>query len=411
MTGLPRRDLLRSVAAAGFGVAAGAVGGWSASRAFPAEAAESGEPESARETAAPGAFARVDPHGAHQAGIARPSTPQAHEVVTVLDLPDVPAADGADETFRSGLSEMLAHLGELITALVEPGPDGESARSSAGMFEGPRDLTVTVGLGPRALAALDSSLPGAEPLPAFAGDARLPAERTGGDLLIAVCSSDVNDAAAASRALIARSGAVPRWAQRGFRGVGAGTVARSPIGFLDGIIVPHGDREMSEHVWIADGPLAGGTICVIRRLRIDIERFRALAQPQQEGVVGRRRGDGSPLSGGARDDEVDLLAKTPEGEFVVPARSHVRAAHPSFTGSALMLRRGYGFDDGIAADGTADAGLLFTCFQRDLRTFVQTQHRLDEVDDLMGFTTTTASASFAILPGFGLSHPLGSTLP
>jgi dye decolorizing peroxidase len=77
-----------------------------------------------------------------------------------------------------------------------------------------------------------------------------------------------------------------------------------------------------------------------------------------------------------------------------------------------MLRRGYAFDDGALGDDSdvRDAGLMFTCFQRELRTFVQTQHRLDETDDLMAYATPTASASFLILPGFTPERPLGDSL-
>ena len=101
-------------------------------------------------------------------------------------------------------------------------------------------------------------------------------------------------------------------------------------------------------------------------------------------------------------DEVDLLAKTPTGEFVTPVDSHVRAAHPSFTGSGLMLRRSYGFDSG--GDGS---GMLFICFQSELDTFVRTQHRLDEVDALREYMTPTASGAWVILPS---TLPFGSVL-
>ena len=58
----------------------------------------------------------------------------------------------------------------------------------------------------------------------------------------------------------------------------------------------------------------------------------------------------------------------------------------------------------------AERGTLFRCFQRDLDTFVKTQRRLDEVDDLMGYVRLTATGSFLVLPGFTAEQPLGCTL-
>jgi dye decolorizing peroxidase len=242
----------------------------------------------------------------------------------------------------------------------------------------------------------------------FRSDEGLAAEAAGGDLLIAVYASD---AAAlhpvADRVLAAIPGARRRWAQQGVRGSGTGTVVRNPLGYHDGIIVPHTEDELAESVWIPSGPAAGGTVAVIRRLRLDISGFGALAPAAQDRVIGRERASGAPLSGGTRDDQVDLGAKTPEGEYLIPARAHARAAHPSFTGSPLMLRRGYAFSN---AGPERDDGLLFVCFQNDLQTFVRTQHRLDETDDLMAFTRATASASFLILPGRVGGAPLGASL-
>ncbi|TDE02599.1 Dyp-type peroxidase [Jiangella asiatica] len=395
--------------AAGLGAGAGLTAGVLASSAASREDGDDGD--GARAVSAPGGTdprraAAVEAAGEHQAGIARPGTPQPHGMLVVLDLADVPAPGAADEAYRVGLRELCAALGRSIASLTS-----DDQAETSGLLDGPGDLTVTVGLGPRVVAALDPELPGAQALPAFAGDDALPADRTGGDLLIAVYGSDPNDVHQAARWL---TGTVPgtsiRWSQRGFRAPGTGTVARNPLGFHDGVIVPHGDDELAEHVWIPDGPLAGGTVCVVRRLRLDTTAFAAESLEHQQAVIGRYRHDGSPLSGGGPSDEADLLAKTPDGQYVTPARSHVRAAHPSFTGSHLMLRRGYAFDDG-ATGGVADAGLLFICFQRDLRTFAQTQFRLDETDALSEYVTATGSGTFLILPGFDGARPLGATLP
>lgn len=155
-----------------------------------------------------------------------------------------------------------------------------------------------------------------------------------------------------------------RWRQCGFRGPGKGTIVRNPLSFYDGVTVPHTDKELAQNVWL-DGKLAGGTICVLRRLRLDLDSFYTLSVAARQRVIGRKL-DGAPLSGGAPFSNVNLDAKASDGTYLIPADAHVRAAHPSFTGSSLMLRRGYAFDN-----GEADAGLLFIRFQRNLRTFVR----------------------------------------
>ena len=407
MTEPGRRDVLRGLAAAGLGAAAGVAGGWAVAEARPFESSQSDGSGGGT------GIGPVDPHGPYQAGIARPATPQPHGVMAVLDLADAPTATVGASDFVVGLQALCAHLGEAITALTSPAGSTGVDSSGAELLDGPGDLTITVGLGPRLVRAVDPSLPGAEELPRFTSDDGVTTDRIGGDILLAAYSSNPNDADHAVRWLSSLApGASLRWSQRLFRGPGRGTVTRNPLGFHDGIIVPHGDTELGQHVWISDGPFAGGTICVVRRLRLDSSGFHGESQARQEAIIGRRRHDGSPLSGGEQGDEVDLLAKSPDGQYVVPARSHVRAAHPSFTGSSLMLRRGYAFDDGALGDdpNVRDAGLMFTCFQRELRTFVQTQHRLDETDDLTEYATPTASATFLILPGFTPDRPLGFAL-
>lgn len=368
-----RREAILGLSSVAAGAAIGAAAGVGAALTIQPEGAtpERGKP--------------VEPSGPHQAGIARPLNPQRSSLTVVIDV------DTAAE-------EWLGDVGAVIRELVA----ARTPRVAALLPDGAGDLTVLIGLGSRVSA--DAAAVLGKGLPQFAQDEGIAARDRDGDVMIQACASDpsILDIAVADVAA-AIPGARIRWAQRGFRPPGDSGIVRNPIGFLDGIIVPRGGAALSENVWIDSGPFAGGTVCVLRRLRLDTAGFRTLQVEAQEAVIGRRRSDGAPLTGGSTTDEVDLRAKTPEGEFVTPARSHARAAHPSFSGSDLMLRRGYAFDNGIGEAGP-DAGLLFVCFQRSLRTFVATQQRLDEVDDLMRWVTPTASAAFAIVPGAVL-HP------
>ena len=329
----------------------------------------------------PAASAGAPAYGAHQAGVDRPVDPQRFALLSVLDV---------SARTRGEVADVLARLGRMI---------GANTSDRYG------DLTVTVGIGPRLARLAGDARPGRDPLPTFAGDDRIAALYTGGDLLLAIHGSDADRIERVRDRLVSTMSAHERWAQHGFRNNAGDGRARNPFGFLDGVVIPRTGAELQKNVWIPDGPAADGTVCVVRRLKLEVERFRSLPVRRQERIIGRRLSDGAPLSGGGPFAQVDLEAKTPEGEYVVPEHAHARAAHPSFTDSHLMLRRSYGYEN-----STADQGLLFVCFQRDLATFVRTQQRLDEVDELMRFATTTASGSFLVLPGFDHRRPLGATL-
>jgi dye decolorizing peroxidase len=316
----------------------------------------------------------VPHHGDTQAGVARPAA-QAHCDVSIWDIAE-PAP-------------VLRRLSDRIAALAEG--TGLAGLPTAG-------LTVTVGVGPR---LVDPALPGGEDLPEFPGDQADDRHR-GGDLLLQVCA---DDPLVVSLAVAALAGAdlTPRWRQAGFRGpLGPDGNARNLLGFADGIVVPRGEAELGTEVWLdSPAPVRSATIAVVRRMRLDVTGFLALPVPHQERVLGRRRDTAEPLSGGGADAEIDLGAKTADGQYLVPADAHVRRAHPLTSGSGLMLRRGYSYDN-----GPDDRGLLFVSFQKRLRTFVATQHRLTDGDALMRYATTTASATFLILPGFTKDRPL-----
>ena len=323
-------------------------------------------------------------HGTHQAGVVRPAVAQTHTLISVFDAPGVTAAT---------LPAWLKALGERIAELA-----GAVAGARA-LPDGAGDLTVLVGIGPRLLALLHPDVASAATLPAFVSDTAV--AHRGGDVLLVAAASDPFVPAAALDEL--SDGLTLRWEQPGFRGGVRGGATRNPFGYFDGVIVPDTPELLDAGVWIGDGPLAGGTICAVRRFRLDVDRFRALSPDAQDAVFGRRHADGQPLSGGDAFGEIDLTAKTPEGEYRVPARAHARAAHPSFIGAPLMHRRSYSY-----ANSDDDRGVVFVSFQNDVATFTRTLQRLEETDDLLDFATATTSAAFAILPGFTPERALGA---
>ncbi|WP_184932939.1 Dyp-type peroxidase [Streptomyces nymphaeiformis] len=342
--------------------------------------------------ARPASGAQVSPTGLHQAGVTLPQPAQPNLLAVVADLNDGVAP-----------GPLLAELGRAVHALVE----GTDPRL---LGLPPGDLTVTVGVGPRLVRMAGTSLPGAADLPRFSRE-RIEPRARGGDLLIQICAGDALLLPVVAAALLDQAGdrVHERWRQSARRGVnvpvGNGlTAPRNPLGFIDGIVGPHTNAEQQRDLWLAGPPaVAGGTLAVLRRMELDLQRFAALSVPEQEAVFGRRRASGVPLSGGPVASGPDLGAKTPDGRYLVPADSHVRRANPAVVGTGLMLRRSYSTDDPAP-------GLLFISFQNDLRTFTATLAHMDTSDALLRFTTTTASATFLILPGFDRQHPLGSRL-
>lgn len=345
-------------------------------------------------TAAPATAipAAVPATGRHQAGVTVPRPAQHNLLAVVADL-----AAGA------AVGPLLAELGDTIRALTA-GTD----RRLLGLVPG--DLTVTVGVGPRLVRAAGASLPGAADLPRFSRE-RIDPRARGGDLLLQICASDALLVPVAAAALLDQAGdrVRERWRQSARRGadvpVGDGLAApRNLLGFIDGIVGPHTAAEQRRDLWLSGPPeVADGTLAVVRRMELDLPRFAALSVAEQEAVFGRRRASGVPLSGGTAASGPELGAKTPDGRYLVPADAHVRRAHATVVGVGLMLRRSYSIDEPAP-------GLLFISFQNDLRTFTATLTRMDTSDALLPFTTTTASASFLVLPGFDRRHPLGSRL-
>src|SRR5690606_27729527 len=102
-----------------------------------------------------------------------------------------------------------------------------------------------------------------------------------------------------------------------------------------------------------------------------------------EKVIGRRKSDGAPLSGGSETTPVDLEKRNAGGDLAIAADAHVRVTAPETNGGAVMLRRSFSYHDGFRDDGAPDAGLLFIAWQADpMKGFVPVQRKLDRGDAL-----------------------------
>lgn len=320
--------------------------------------------------------------GASQPGVDRPATPQ-----TFCRLAVYRVSEEVDP------STLLAAIGANLSELA-----------SLQRLDEKSELTVTVGVGPEFVRRIGSGIVGDEDLPSFVGDESIDPTYVGGDLML-LCAA--NDPTVLGPGLVSITtglhGVYLQWEQFGFRGPSEGTRTRNPLGFHDGVIVPKTPAELMEHVWFG-GKNRKSTICVVRRFALDQEAFSTLEIADRERAVGRDL-EGRPLSGGDPFEEVDLMAKHPDGELLIAMDAHVRLAHPSFTASDLMLRRSYAYDTG------SEAGLLFISYQKQLRSFVETQRRMDEQNDaMMRYARPTASATFLIIPGQNSGSEFGESL-
>ncbi|WP_433400628.1 iron uptake transporter deferrochelatase/peroxidase subunit [Streptomyces sp. CA-146814] len=411
--GVSRRRLLSGVGAAGAaGLVLGAGGGaagYAATRSDP-----------------PTALATVGSteamfHGKHQPGITTPLQARGHLVAF-----DLVTGAGRKEAVAL-MRRWSAVARELMAGRPAGGSaDGPGHDTGIALDAGPSSLTVTFGFGRTFFArtGLTSRLPaGLDPLPAFSSD-QLDARRSDGDLWVQIGADDALVAFHALRAVQKESaGTVKvRWQMNGFNRAPGATArpmtARNLMGQIDGTGNPKpADEDFGQRVFVPASPgtphewLEGGSYAVVRRIRMLLDDWEKLPVDRQERVIGRRKADGAPLSGGSETTEMDLDKAGPDGRLLIPDDAHARISSPEKNGGAAMLRRPFSYHDGIAEDGTPDAGLLFVCWQADpFKGFVPVQRKLDRGDALSPFIRHEASGLFAVPGGAAEGEYVGQRL-
>ncbi|WP_170994425.1 iron uptake transporter deferrochelatase/peroxidase subunit [Streptomyces sp. BPSDS2] len=412
-TGVSRRRLLGTAGAAGAtGLVLGAGGGAAGYAATRPE-----EPAALTTVGATEAMF----HGKHQPGITTPLQARGHLVAF-----DLVAGAGRKEA-AALLRRWSAVAKELMAGRpAAGGPDGPGHDTGIALDAGPSSLTVTFGFGRTFFArtGLTDRLPAAlDPLPAFSADA-LDAKRSNGDLWAQIGADDALVAFHALRALQkeAAGTARVRWQMNGFNRTPGTTArpmtARNLMGQIDGTGNPKpADEDFDRRVFVPASPgkpqewMEGGSYAVVRRIRMLLDDWEKLPVERQERVIGRRKADGAPLSGGTETTEMDLDKAGPDGRLVIPDNAHARISSPEKNGGAAMLRRPFSYHDGIAEDGTPDAGLLFICWQADpFRGFVPVQRKLDRGDALSPFLRHEASGVFAVPGGAAEGEYVGQRL-
>lgn len=424
--GITRRRLIGSAGAAGAaGLVLGAAGGATGYAAT--------RPDDPTALTAVGS-AQVMFHGKHQPGITTPLQACGHLVAFDL-VPGAGRKEAAALMRRWSATAGRLMAGEPAGRGAADGPDHDTGIA---LDAGPSSLTVTFGFGRtffERTGLTDRRPPGLDPLPPFSAD-RLDAARSNGDLWVQIGADDALVAFHALRAVQkeAAPAARVRWQMNGFnRSPGATAepmTARNLMGQVDGTNNPKpAESDFDRRIFVPDSQdasgatgtqdgadakydwLAGGSYAVVRRIRMLLDDWEKLPQERQEQVIGRRKKDGAPLSGGTETTAMNLDKAGSDGRLLIPDNAHARISAPEKNSGAAMLRRPFSYHDGISADGTPDAGLLFICWQADpLRGFVPVQRKLDRGDALSPFIRHEASGLFAVPGGAADGEYVGQRL-
>jgi deferrochelatase/peroxidase EfeB len=408
-----RRSFLRGALGAA-GIAGVTAGGTAAGYGY--RASEPAAPGQARADAAEiGRLPAVPFHGRHQAAIAAEPPPQ-----TAVVSFTVTARGRAEltELFRT-----LTDRARFLTGGGIPPPVGIGAPPSDSGVLGPTvvpdGLTVTVGVG-ASLFDDRYGLAGRRPavltaMRTFPDDDLDPAQ-CGGDLSLQLSAGHADVVLHALRDIArhTRGGMQARWRIDGFASPPrpSGTTPRNLMGFMDGIANPavNVPAQMDRLVWVRPGAASepawtsGGSYLAIRLIRMFVEFWDRVAITEQENMIGRRRDTGAPLDASS-EFAVPDYALDPSGA-VIPLTAHIRLANPRTpqTSDSRILRRAYNYDRGVDAVGDLDMGLIFTCYQQDIRRqFEAVQKRLAG-EPLVDYISPFGGGYFFALPGVADSN-------
>jgi dye decolorizing peroxidase len=313
-------------------------------------------------------------YGAHQNGIEIDR--QSNATLISFDI-----RDGID---KSAIARLMRLWTNDSSELMQGNPI--IGDPQAEMAENPARLTVLIGYGYSLFKkiGIEDQWPISErAIPEYKID-RLEDRWSDGDLILQISGDNPQSIFHAAQVLErdAAPFATVRWQQRGFldpAGINTSNVSRNLLGQLDGTANKKNEtEEFDEIAWVKEGELAKGTTMVVRRIRMTLDTWNKVSTDSKSKVIGRSLEDGSLL------------------ETSTPSAHQSRA----FTkGSAGLIRRGFNYDDNYLPDGTRDAGLIFISFQAQVKSYLEIQGKLNEMDDLNRYTTPVGSGLFIVPPG------------
>ena len=408
--GFNRRSILQGVAAAGLA----GVGGTLLGRGNPV--GRGARPNDVAVETVATTESSYPFYGEYQSGIITPPPPYRQQVATHVVF-DATAAN------RAELTDLFHTLTAQAAFLTTGGNAPMAAPSSPPPDSGivgpqiqPDGLTVTVSVGASLFderyglaARKPAQLVTMEP---FRHDDLDPAI-SNGDLLVQLCANSNDTLAHAALEISAATGGAlkPRWTISGFRNpprpVG---VARDWFGFKDGIAQPDttSAAQNNQYVWAQPNTAepawaAGGSYHVVRIIHFDVQNWQGVPLADQERIMGRKKISGAPTYApdpNADDTYDPIYTNDPQG-LLTALNSHIRLANPQTPETAstsTILRRSYDFELSPQAGGSPILGHAFTCFQRELNSYIDMQTRLED-ELLVPYLSPQGGGYFFALPG------------